>query len=216
MKTAPDPSGLDPYEDAEVRLTAQRMGMWLFLATEAMIFAGLFLAIFVIRTLHPEGATEASGHLKTWVGTGNTALLLVSSTLVALGSVAAKEGARRRALVAACFLGAAALGAAFLAIKIGVEYRAELHEGLIPGLGPAFPLQADGAQLFFNAYFAATGLHAIHVLIGVIALAGAAVGVWRRWLKLPDNAPEVEFTGLYWHLVDVVWIFLFPVLYLVG
>ncbi|MGJ3231634.1 MAG: cytochrome c oxidase subunit 3 [Oceanicaulis sp.] len=216
MKQAADPSGLDPYEDGEVRLQAQRIGMWLFLATEAMIFAGLFLAVFVIRTLYPEGATEASGHLKLWVGAGNTAILILASTLVALSSVAAKEGAKRRSLTWAGFAGAAVLGAAFLAIKIGIEYRAEYHEGLIPGVGPAFPLQADGAQLFFNLYFAATALHAIHVAVGVLVLAGAALGVQRRWLKLPENAPEIEFCGLYWHLVDVIWIVLFPVLYLVG
>ncbi|MEQ8404075.1 MAG: cytochrome c oxidase subunit 3 [Oceanicaulis sp.] len=216
MKEAADPSGLDPYEDGETRLKAQRMGMWLFLATEAMIFAGLFLSLFVIRTLHPEGAAEASSHLKPMVGAGNTAILIIASTLVALSSVAAKDGDERRFITWAGFAGAALLGALFLAIKIGVEYRAEFHEGFIPGAGPAFPIQADGAQLFFNLYFAATALHAVHVLIGVLVLAGAALGVWRRWLKLPDNAPEIEFCGLYWHLVDIIWIFLFPVLYLVG
>lgn len=216
MRESVDPSGLDAYEDGEVRLKAQRFGMWLFLATETMIFAGLFLALFVIRTLHPEGAQEASGHLKMWIGAGNTAVLMLASTFVAISSVAAKQGDSKRLATWAGFAAAALLGVAFLAIKIGIEYRAEYHEGLMPGVGPAFPLQAEGAQLFFNLYFTATALHALHVTIGVLTLAGASIGVARGWLKLPDNAPEIEFTGLYWHLVDIIWIFLFPVLYLVG
>jgi len=216
MRKAADPSGLDPYEDSDVRMKAQRMGMWLFLASEAMIFSGLFLSLFVIRTLYPEGAAEASSHLKTLLGAVNTAILIIASTFVALSSVAAKDGADRRLITWLGFALGALLGALFLAIKIGVEYRAELHEGLIPGAGPAFPIQTEGAQLFFNLYFAATALHALHVLIGVVVLAGAALGVQRRWLKLPDNAPEIEFCGLYWHMVDIIWIILFPVLYLVG
>lgn len=216
MRKAADPSGLDAYQDGATRLKAQRMGMWLFLATEAMIFAGLFLAVWVVRTLHPEGAVEASAHLDKWLGAGNTAILLTSSLLVALGSAAAKAEQPRARFVMACFLGAAGLGIAFLGIKIGIEYRHEFHEGLIPGAGPDFPLETPGAELFFNLYFAATGLHAIHVTIGVLVLAGAGLGAGRGWLKLPGNAPEIEFCGLYWHLVDVIWIFLFPVLYLVN
>lgn len=216
MRRAADPSGLDPFEDAATRLKAQRMGMWLFLASEAMIFAGLFVSIAVVRVVWPDGAVEASARLDKAIGTANTAILLTSSLLVAIGSAAAKAQTPRKGLVAAAFAGAAGLGLAFLAIKTGIEYRHEFHAGLIPGAGPAFPIDTPGAELFFNLYLAATGLHAIHVAIGGAVLAGAALAVWRGWLKLPANAPEVEFCGLYWHLVDVIWIFLFPVLYLVN
>lgn len=215
-KGAADPSGIDAFRDRQVRLVAQRIGMWLFLATEAMIFAGLFLSALVVRLLHPEGAAAAAGHLSPWIAAGNTLILLTSSLAVAIAVAAAHESPGLRRTAVAGFALAALLGLAFLAVKLGVEYRKEWQEGVFPGSAAIFPVETHGAELFFNLYTLATGLHALHVLIGVGVLTAAAAGLARGWLALPDNAPEIEFCGLYWHLVDIVWVFLFPVLYLVS
>lgn len=126
--------------------------------------------------------------------------------------IAAREGRVRRTVW--WLLGTAALGLLFLAIK-GYEYRSEYVEGLMPGVGPPFPLES-GAELFFNLYFAATGLHAVHLTLGiaaVVAFAWAAVGSGR--LRLPVRSTPVEGLGMYWHLVDVIWVFFYPALYLV-
>lgn len=215
MKGAADPSGLDAFTDPAVRLVAQRMGMWLFLATEAMIFAAIFLVVLVVRLMHPDGAAATASHLSPWIGAGNTLLLLSSSLLVAIAVAAAHHAPPLRRAAVAGFALAALFGLVFLAVKLGLEYRKEWSEGLFPGSPAPFPTATPGAELFFNLYLAATGLHAVHVLIGVCVLGGAAAGCAGGALKLPENAPEVEFCGLYWHLVDIVWVFLFPVLYLV-
>jgi cytochrome c oxidase subunit 3 len=204
-------AALEPYVDRVQRRRANTLGMFVFLASEVMLFGGLFAAISVDRIGHPRAAAEAAAHLKLWLGTANTAILLTSSLLVALAALAARHGRRRP--TAACLLGAAVLGVAFLAVK-GVEYRLEYLDGLMPGFGPQSPLQDRPATLFIALYFVGTGLHALHVAVGVGLLAGigAAAAVKRLWL--PQRATTIELVGLYWHLVDVIWVFLFPLLYL--
>lgn len=173
-----------------------RLGMWLFLATETMMFGALFLALAVCRWRVAEAWKEASAHLHLWMGTANTAVLLTSSLAVAF---AAQKGRARW-----WFAVAALLGLAFLGIK-GTEYVLEYRDGLMPGVGPAFQL-SPGARLFFDLYFVATGLHAVHLGVGVGLLA---------FLILRDaEAGAVEAAGLYWHFVDIVWVFLFPIFYL--
>jgi cytochrome c oxidase subunit 3 len=202
---------LEPFVDAGQRRRADQLGMFVFLASEAMLFGGLVAALLVYRILHPGAAAEAAQHLKLWLGAANTALLLTSSFLVAVGAGAARDGRGR--LTAAALAGAALLGLAFLAVK-GLEYRLEYLEGLMPGIGPPSPLGARPAGLFISLYFVSTALHALHVAIGVALLAWAAAAVARRTLALPERSTTIELAGLYWHLVDVIWVFLFPLLYL--
>jgi len=202
---------LEPFDLGSQKRRADRFGMFVFLASEIMLFAPLFAAMSVYRVLHPRAAAEAAGHLSLWFGAANTAILLTSSLLVALAVLAARQGGRRA--VAAYLAGAAMLGVAFLVVK-GFEYHAEYVEGLMPMIGPPSPLGDRPATLFISLYFVSTALHAVHVTVGALLLAGTAAGAASRRLALPRRAMTVEIVGLYWHLVDVIWIFLFPLLYL--
>jgi cytochrome c oxidase subunit 3 len=189
-----------------------RLGMWVFLATEVLFFGGLLLAYLYGRTHWPEGFRAAGQHTDVVLGTVNTALLLSGSALVAVAVACTEADERKQRWVPWLFGLSALLGCAFIAIK-GVEYSHEWHEGLFPG--PGFTLSdATGAELFFMLYFVMTGLHAVHLAIGIGLLAlfawGSARG--RRWV----TPSRIEIAGLYWHFVDLVWIFLYPLLYLVG
>ena len=188
-----------------------RLGMWVFLASEVLFFGGLFMAYAYGRSHWPDGFAAASRETHVVLGTLNTALLLTSSALVAL-AVTADERGERRSWIPWLFAGAAALGVAFLAIK-GVEYRKEWLEQLVSG--ERFRLrEVPGAQLFFVLYFLTTGLHALHLTVGIALL---AVFAWGRRRARPWALPRhIEVAGLYWHFVDVVWIFLYPLLYLAG
>lgn len=188
-----------------------RMGMWVFLASEVLFFGGLFMAYTYGRSHWPAGFAAGSRETHVVLGTVNTALLLTSSALVAL-AVTCGQLRAHRLWVPWLLAGGAALGVAFLAIK-GVEYRKEWLEQLVPGA--RFRLRGTpGAELFFVLYFLTTGLHALHLTVGIGVL---TVFVWgthraRSW-ALPRR---IETAGLYWHFVDVVWIFLYPLLYLAG
>ncbi|HVZ46316.1 MAG TPA: cytochrome c oxidase subunit 3 [Ramlibacter sp.] len=196
-------------EEALLPPEVGRLGMWVFLATEVLFFGGLGLAYFYGRTHWPQGFAIASRHTDVVLGTVNTALLLTSSAVIALAH-ACSEYAPRRHWAARLLWLTAALGIAFLAVK-GVEYRKEWYEHLVPRLG--FSLGEEGAELFFWLYFVMTGLHAVHLAIGI---AGVSVFAWgcssaRPWAR----ANRIEAMALYWHFVDVVWIFLYPMIYLV-
>jgi len=202
---------LEPFDLRSQKRRADRFGMFVFLASEIMLFGPLFVAMAVYRVLHPQAAAETARHLNLWLGAANTALLLTSSLLVALAVLAGQNGRRRG--VAACLLTAALLGVAFLVVK-GVEYQAEYVEGLMPKIGPPSPIAGRAPTLFMSLYFVSTALHAVHVTVGALLLAGTGLGAWSRRLPLPKRAMTVEVVGLYWHLVDVIWVFLFPLLYL--
>jgi cytochrome c oxidase subunit 3 len=177
-----------------------------------MFFGGMFTAYVVYRALHPEAFGHASRHLDVALGTLNTAVLIGSSLTMALAVRAAQLGARG---MVAWLLLTAGLGTAFLVVKVS-EYAHKLHEGLLPG--PRFAYtgpDAPQAELFFFVYFTMTGLHALHMVIGLGLLAWLAVRASRGRFGPAYHTP-VEMTGLYWHFVDVVWIFLFPLLYLIG
>jgi cytochrome c oxidase subunit III len=189
------------------------LGMWTFLATELMLFGGLFFGIAVYRLLYREAMREASAHLYKSLGGINTAVLLTSSLTMALAVGAARQGRRRDATIDLAIT--AALGLVFVGIK-GTEYYLEYREGLMPGVGPPFPLHAPGAELFFNAYFFATGLHAVHLLIGVTIVGIVTARIAWGDLLLPGRQIVVEITGLYWHFVDIAWVFLYPAFYLIG
>jgi cytochrome c oxidase subunit 3 len=192
--------------------TAQ-IGMWVFLLTEIMLFGGLFTAYAMYRYAHPAGFVAASQHSAVILGTLNTAILLTSSLTMALAVHAAKAGERRPLswCLAATFL----LGATFLAIK-GFEYTQHFHEHLFPGAGFQFEgPDASGAELFFFLYFVMTGTHAVHMIVGLALVGGLAI-LARRGRYTTGHPTPVEIAGLYWHFVDVIWIFLFPLFYLVG
>jgi cytochrome c oxidase subunit 3 len=196
---------------------AALFGMWVFLATEVLFFAPLFLGYLYVRSHFPDAAGAASRHTDMLLGTINTALLLSSSLGMAMAGAARRAGQ----LKAAAWLlwGTAVLGLAFLAIK-GWEYRTEFGEHLFPGAGFA-PADAHteaaraGMQLFFLLYFALTGLHALHLALGITACSAMAIALTRRAARFA-SVERLEVVGLYWHFVDVVWIFLYPLLYLVG
>jgi len=190
---------------------AVRLGMWLFLGTEVLLFAGLFLGYTVYRHFYHEAFHEASRHLSLAFGTTNTIVLITSSLSVALGYDAIKKGNQKRAAALLVFTIICALG--FLAIK-SMEYAHKFEVGELPGKWYHADITAPGANLYFTIYFLATGLHAIHVIVGMSVLMWVLKGVVQGKYG-PKNYVAFELGGLYWHLVDLVWIFLFPLLYLI-
>ena len=201
----------EPFQAPDQQRRATFLGMYLFLATEIMLFGAIVATLAVYRYLHPAAARAASQDLNLWLGGLNTAVLLTSSLLVALAVAAARDGLPRPA--ARWLAGAAVLGLLFLAVK-GIEYHEEYREGLMPLVGPTRTFLDPSEQLFLHLYFVATGLHAVHLTIGIVLVVVIAARIRAARLDLPRRAIVVEMTGLYWHLVDVVWVFLYPLLYL--
>ena len=201
------------FDSMEQQRDASALGMWVFLVTEILFFGGLFLAYTVYRAQYPRAFAEASRHLDITLGTLNTAVLIISSLTMALAVYSAALG-RRKAIMG--FLGATmALGATFLGVK-AVEYTHKFHDHLVPGAGFRFPgPDAKQAEIFFSLYFAMTGLHAAHMVIG-LGLLTVLVLQAKKGRYGPEYYTPVEISGLYWHFVDIVWIFLFPLLYLIG
>jgi len=192
---------------------AAELGMWTFLATEVLFFGGLILAYVVYRMGYPDGFAAAARHTDILIGTINTAVLLTSSFAVAWAVDAAKVEAGR--LAAALLIIAAVLGVVFLGLK-GIEYAKEYDEHLIPGINFAFAGPHGGAaELFFVFYFVANWLQAINLTVGVIVLLVMARMAQRGAFDSRYHSPIVV-AGLYWHFVDMVWVFLFALIYLPG
>lgn len=201
------------FQDAEQQFEASTLGMWAFLITEVMFFGGLFAGYAIYRASYPEAFVEGSHHLDITLGALNTAILICSSLTMAMAVYYAQQG-KRQALITFLVL-TLVLGTAFLGIK-AVEYSHKYHEHLIPG--PSF--NAAGAtsphvQMFFSFYFGMTGLHALHMIIGAGILLVLLKQSWQGRFTSAYSTP-IEIFGLYWHFVDIVWIFLFPLLYLIG
>jgi cytochrome c oxidase subunit 3 len=200
------------FADAEVQRHAQRLGIWLFLATEVLLFAGLFVSYSAYRSLYGAAFALSSRHLSAVLGMVNTVVLITSSFTVAMAHHYAKLGQNR--MVFLCLAASILMGLTFLVIH-GFEYVEHFHEGALPGKYYTFEkVQLPGASMFFTLYFFLTGLHSLHVLAGVGVLSWVA----RRAMVgsfTPSNYAAVELGGLYWHLVDLIWIFLFPLLYLI-
>lgn len=203
------------FADPEQQLESGKMGMWLFLATEVLIFGGLFCAYVVYRNLHPEVFINAHHFLDKSMGAINTIVLLFSSLTVAL-SIRAAQLNKQKELQLWLVVTILCAGA-FLVVKY-IEYSHKFHVGLLPG--PYFTAESplipnpDQAHIFFGIYFLMTGLHGIHVVIGMIVLS------WCLYRSMkgefgPHYYMPIELSGLYWHLVDLIWIFLFPLLYLI-
>lgn len=200
------------FENIEKQSHAERLGMWLFLASEVLLFTALFAAYAVYRYLYSDAFAEASRAIETWLGLVNTVILVTSSFTVALGLNEAVKGNGKK--TGLWFAVSVAFALAFLALK-AVEYSHHFHEGQLPGRYYTFQeIQAPGASLFFALYFLITGLHGVHVIVGMTILAVVGVKAARGKYTAAYHTP-VELAGLYWHLVDLIWIFVFPLIYLV-
>ncbi len=201
------------FDTIEQQRSAAQLGMWIFLATEVLFFGGLFLSYTIYRTLYPDTFAAASHHTEVMIGGVNTGILLFSSTLMAL-AVRAAELKHRKHLVW-LLLGTAFFGMIFMGLK-GFEYYKDFSEHLVPGIGFEWHEANPGqAEIFFWLYFAMTGLHAIHVTVGICVILVLSFLAWLGKFTNGHHTP-VEIAGLYWHFVDIVWIFLFPLLYLAG
>ena len=214
------PHGVPPptahhFVDLHQQEESEKLGMWAFLITEVMFFGAMFTAYVVYRNLYPEAFMLASSHLNWKMGGANTIVLIVSSLTMAMairGAQTAKRGVMLVNIVLTMLL-----GATFLVVKY-FEYMEKWHHHLMPG--PSFDTEAFGvwgpqARIFFSLYFAMTGLHAFHMVVGL----GIMTWVFLKARKghfTPQRYVGIEITGLYWHFVDLVWIFLFPMLYLLG
>jgi cytochrome c oxidase subunit III len=212
------------FDNMEQQKTATTLGMWLFLIQEVMFFGGLFLCYIVYRTLYPQAFQAASSHLNWKLGAFNTVVLICSSLTMALAVWAAQAGRTRRTQVFFLVL-TAALGFVFLGVK-AVEYTDKFNDGLIPMAGWFGPTEAETLkawaginirhiQMFYWIYFAMTGLHALHMIVGIGIIIPIVWAAWRGRYS-PEYYAPVELFGLYWHFVDIIWIFLFPLLYLLG
>jgi len=191
---------------------AAALGMWLFLATETLFVGALFAAYLLVRITHPQGFILGSRETDIVLGTLNTAVLLTSSLTMALAVDRQRVDMTRAA--SRWLMITAVLGLIFLGIK-GLEYTLDWRHGLVPGLHfEPVGGQARGMELFFFLYFMMTGVHALHLFLG-IGLVGAFAAMLQRGRLGAGNPAPIENLGLYWHFVDVVWIFLFPLLYLV-
>jgi cytochrome c oxidase subunit 3 len=200
------------FDDLDQQHDAATLGMWIFLVTEVMFFGGLFAGYAVYRSIYPQAFAAGSRLCEITLGAVNTAVLISSSLTMALAVRAAQMG-RRRAIVI-LLIATMVLGAAFLGIKF-LEYDHKYEEHLIPGSG--FTYAGPGGrqvELFVCFYFAMTGLHALHMVIGIGVLVVMTVLAVRGRIT-PAHYAHVEVAGLYWHFVDIIWIFLFPLLYLV-
>jgi cytochrome c oxidase subunit 3 len=207
----------EQFSSREQQTFAGTFGMWVFIASELLFFGPLLFGYLYLRTHYPQACAAASRHTDFLLGSANTAVLLTSSFLMALAAHAAEAGRRSRA--ARLLAAVAALGLVFLVLK-GFEYHAEFQEHLFPGAGfrpqhGGHPQDLPGMELFFLLYFVLTGLHALHLTAGILVCLALGIRL-RRPLPAGPSAEAVEFAGLYWHFVDLVWIFLYPLLYLVG
>ncbi len=221
-ETQVEPLLLVQFDDLDQQHLASTLGMWMFLATEVMFFGGLIAAYVVYRALSPREFALASRHLSVALGCLNTVVLLGSSLTMALAVRAAQLHRRRHLL---WFLVATmVLGTCFLGIKT-IEYSQDYRERLIPGLNFQLPAESvtesgkslpttNRFEMFFVLYFFMTGLHALHLIIGISLIGVIAFLAWRNWFS-GTGETQIEVAGLYWHFVDVVWVFLYPLLYLI-
>ncbi len=206
------------FETLHQQREAGLFGMWIFLATELMIFGGLLTAYAVYRAAYPAEFIAGSQHLNLLIGAVNTVVLLTSSLTMALAVRAAQFGLHKR--TAWLLLLTVALGAAFMGLK-GVEYYSDYKENLMPGVAfqpkewSDLGLVPEHVQLFLILYYFMTLLHALHLTVGIVLLLIIAHFAWRGRFT-PANYSGVEVSGLYWHFIDIIWIFLLPLLYLVG
>lgn len=199
----------EPWPDPRREVVGLEFAMWVFLATEVLFFGALFCAYAVNRWAHPQAVAEAGHHAAFWYGLANTLILTLSGLSMAVADRAAKEKLARTAGV--CLWITLVLGLAFLAVK-GLEYGKDLDDHLWPG--PGFGLADPAARLFWSFYWIATAIHAVHLTIG-LGVVGRLI-VFAHAGRLTSHLPSMTISTLYWEFVDMVWLFLFAVIYLVG
>jgi cytochrome c oxidase subunit 3 len=215
---SPHPPGFaHQFEDMSQQLDADNIGMWVFLVTEIMFFGGLFASYIIYRSLFLTAFEHGSRLLDVRFGAANTAILIASSLTMALAIHAAQIGKKGSQIL--YLILTMILGALFLAVKFTFEWRNDYLEHLIPGFGfvvrPEWGPTGSHVQMFFCFYFFMTGLHALHMIVGIgILLVLTRMAAQNRFN--PQYYAPLEISGLYWHFVDIVWIFLFPLLYLIG
>lgn len=195
----------NPHKDYE----GSKLGMWLFLFTEILLFGGLFILYSAYRARYPLEFHEGGQSLNVVIGVANTVILLTSSLTMALSISALRKGDRRLSII--CISTTIVLGVIFLANKY-IEWSTEIHHGLYPN-SPVLLERPNGDQIFYGLYYSMTGLHGIHVLAGIIVLSIMLIFIIKRKISKTDFN-KLENSGLYWHLVDVIWIFLLPMFYL--
>jgi cytochrome c oxidase subunit 3 len=225
--STPPPQLRHHFADMEQQKNTASLGMWLFLVTEIMFFGGLFCAYLIYRLMHFNAFAAGSQSLSIGLGAFNTAVLLVSSLTVVLAVRAAQEGKRNQLVIYLVLT--VLLGLTFLGVK-AIEYheKFEMHNGTNHVPGPTFgftntfddngkqiPVNPKEAELFFSLYFAMTGMHALHMIIGCGLFTVLTVLAWKGHYS-PGYYTPIENAGLYWHLVDIIWIYLFPLLYLIS
>lgn len=201
------------WRNAEDEFDAAKFGMWLFLSTEVLLFAGIFVAYALMRIMHPEAFANGSHYLDVRWGGLNTVVLLISSFTVAMAVRSAQLN--KQTLLRVNLVITLLCAIAFFSIKLGLEYIPKWSVGKCPGSLFWYPYSTDPYEpLWWSIYYTATGIHALHVLIGAGLLTWVLVRSCRG-IYGPKNYAMVETSGLYWHLVDLIWIFLFPLLYLI-
>jgi cytochrome c oxidase subunit III len=202
------------FDDAEQQFEASSLGMWVFLLTEVMFFGGMFTGYIVYRTAYPDAWRLGSNTLDVVLGGVNTGILIASSLTMALAVHYSQLGNRK--LLILFLILTILFGSVFLGVK-AVEYHDKFVEHHVPG--PSFHFEGDEAprsvQLFFSFYFAMTGMHALHMIIGIGILL-ALIYQASKGRYTAEYFNPIEMFGLYWHFVDIIWIFLYPLLYLVG
>jgi len=214
------------FDTPQQQFDAAKLGMWVFLGQELLFFSGLFVAYGVFRSWHPEAFAAASHELSKTMGTANTIVLLFSSLTAALAVRAAQRGEKNQTTV--LLITTIVCACIFLCVK-WFEYRHKFHSGLLPGQwfgvprtfpraevmhGEEVPLLPVGASAFFSLYFVMTGVHALHIIVGIGVLVWILIRNLRGEFSKEFFTP-VDNVALYWHLVDLVWIYLFPLLYLI-
>jgi cytochrome c oxidase subunit 3 len=202
------------FDDSAQQLDSSTLGMWVFLVTEVMFFGGMFGAYTVYRNMYPDAFASTSHFMNVTIGAINTGVLILSSFTMVMAVRSAQLG-QKKAIIAFLVL-TLILGCVFLSLKY-VEYHEKWVDHHIPGPGFQYqdPRYVHQAQILFFLYFAMTGMHAIHMIVGVGLLTTLIVMAARNRFNAAWYTP-VEMIGLYWHFVDIVWIFLFPLLYLIG
>ena len=203
----------EQFTTADQQRRAATLGMWAWLLTELLLFAGLFLVALILRILHPASVTAAALHLKFWIGATNTAVLICSSFTMS-GAIQLSRLGWQRGMIR-CMLATALLGTLFLVLK-GYEYWRDYAEHMTPFLNRPYALAGDHAsQLFVDLYYVTTALHGLHLTTGVAILLGLA---WQAKAPgyLSRHQNRVEIYGLYWHFIDLIWIVVFPILYVLN
>lgn len=187
-----------------------KMGMWLFLFTELLLFGGMFILYASYRFIYPDAFKVAAMRLDTLIGAVNTILLLTSSLSVVIAIIALRKNQKTFSIYMLMFTVVA--GGAFLVNKY-FEWSAKFHHGIYPK-GPAMADMSDGENVFFGLYYVMTGLHALHIVVGLVFILFMVYFIMKG-KQTADNNQKLENAGLYWHLVDIIWIFLFPLFYLI-